>query len=201
MALSTPGQQYGQRGTFDTSGNFTADAPTAPVDSNTQEISDYNSRLSAMTGTSIPSNTPPPSISAPNVPTTLNSSNTNSATPITLPTPNPSTTPAAITGQSQAIIDQQNLNNKIAQDQADKQAKVTAQKSTVQSLIDKISGAQTDRLISEGDKNTPGTPAFLQETARKAGDALLIDQRAQENQIRALAGSGLTDVQRGAQAN
>lgn len=116
--------------------------------------------------------------------------------PINVPPIPTSTSGAGITGATQGIIDQQKINEQLAADQADKQAETGKSKNAVQSLLDQISGKQTDRASAEGDINTPGSPAFLKETARKASNALDISQRAQVNEIRALDDQPLTQGQK-----
>lgn len=116
--------------------------------------------------------------------------------PINLPEQPISTIASAITGKSPAIIEQQKTREKIDQDNADKEAELNQKQNAVSSLMDSISGKQQERAKAEGDVNTPGSPAFLKETARKASNSLDVSQRAQMNELKALfEGRGLGMVQ------
>ncbi len=130
------------------------------------------------------------------VPSTIGSSNLAPATPINLPTPKVDTTSVGVTGATPAIVQQQKVDAQIAADTAAKQASVDTQKSGISSLIGQITGLQTTRSSAEGDITTPGTPAYLKEVARKAANALDISSKAQLNELAAVDGQGLTDVQK-----
>lgn len=118
---------------------------------------------------------------------------------LTVPQATPSTTSAAIDAKSQSIVT--NLQNQLAQDQANKSNQVTEQKGKVQSLIDTITGKQTDRANAEGDVNTPGTPAFLKELARKGADAINVSIQAKTNELAALNNQLLSPEQKNTEIN
>lgn len=111
-------------------------------------------------------------------------------TPINIPTIPQSTVAAGITGASPSIV--QNVNDRIAQDQAAKEAEVKNQKGLIQSTIDRISGVQTERTNAEGDINTPGTPVWQKEQARKLSLNIDRSQRAQLNELKALETQNMT---------
>ncbi len=113
-------------------------------------------------------------------------------TPIVPPTVNTDSGATAITAATPALVAQQQQDAQLAADTAAKQEQVNGQKGLVGSLIDKITGVQTEQSTAEGDKNTPGTPAFLAETARNAGNKLLISQQAQVAETQALDSKLLT---------
>lgn len=115
--------------------------------------------------------------------------------PINLPQ-NTSTSAEGITGASAGVMD--SLNKMLTEDTAAKATEEKAQRGVLGRITDAISNKQTDRAALEGDPNTPGTPAFLKETARKASNALDVSQRAQVNELRSLQSAPLSDVQRGA---
>lgn len=117
------------------------------------------------------------------------------AQPITLPEPKISTTADRITGKTEGLLELDRLAQKAAQERADKEAELKASESKTQSLLEKIGLTKSSRTTLEEDKGVPQ----LRETARKAANDLLVSQRAELNQIRALEGAGLTDVQRAAQ--
>ena len=132
------------------------------------------------------------------IPQTISSATlSGNPTPVNLPEVPVSTLSAGITGQSPAIIEQQKLNQQVAQDKSNKQMELDSQKNLVRSTIDKITGVQTERANAEGDINTAGTPAWQKEQARQYSLGLDKSQRAQLNEQNAISSqSMLTDVQK-----
>lgn len=105
---------------------------------------------------------------------------------ITIPPTPYSTTAAGITGGSQAVIDNQKINEKLIADEAAKTAKLTEQKVVLDKSKEAIKGKQTEKIAAEGDVNTPGTPAWQKEQARQLSLRLDKSQRGQINELTAL---------------
>lgn len=105
---------------------------------------------------------------------------------ITIPPTPYSTTAAGITGGSQAVIDNQKINEKLIADEAAKTAKLTEQKVVLDKSKEAIMGKQTEKIAAEGDVNTPGTPAWQKEQARQLSLRLDKSQRGQINELTAL---------------
>lgn len=117
------------------------------------------------------------------------------AQPIILPESKVSTTADRIAGGTNALLELDKLKQQAAQETAERQAKLKESENTRKGLLEKIGLVKSSVTGLEEDAGIPQ----LSETARKASDALLVSQRQQTNELRALEGAGLTDIQRAAQ--
>jgi hypothetical protein len=133
---------------------------------------------------------------SPIVPATISSSTlANNPQPYNLPPTESSTSVAnKIVGQSSAY-------SELFKAQQEKEEKLTAErekaKTGLEDVVNKITGVQSSRASLEEDAGT----ALLKETARKSAKDLNVSQRGQQNELKALEGAGLTDVQRQQKAN
>lgn len=117
------------------------------------------------------------------------------ATLYNLPESKTPTVPSAITSQSEPITESAKLQLEREKAYQDRQDTLKAQENSFKSIKENILGVIGSRSKREEEANI----STLSETARKAADSLTVSQRAQTNELRALDGSGLTDVQRAQQ--
>ncbi len=115
---------------------------------------------------------------------------------VSIPTIPPPTTAAGLSGTAGALVEQGKPQKEQEQKATDAQAKVGSSESDLKSLMDKVLGIQTGQAQAEKD-------AGLDVKAQKVTDStnkIEASQRAQTNELRALEGSGLGEVQIAQQA-
>lgn len=131
-------------------------------------------------------------------PSSTNVPNVNDATALAshngllkIPTIPPSTTAAGISGIAQTMAEQSKVQKEQEQKATEAQTKVDNSQSDLKGLMDKILGIQSGRAQAEID-------AGIDKKAQAVTDAtnkIEASQRAQTNELRALEGSGLGEVQ------
>jgi len=120
----------------------------------------------------------------------ISSASLTPATPLAIPTVPFDTTANAVTGQAQASINQ--TTNMLNQAQADKQNAVDSSKNDLTNLQNEILGVQGQRagLDKQAGLDT------LNISIADLTNTLESSQKAQGEELKALSGSGLTDVQK-----
>src|SRR3990167_9238652 len=118
--------------------------------------------------------------------------------PVTIPETPTSTGAAGLSAYASSVGEQEKERAKIQAEQdakaAEAQVGATEEKGKLQSLMDKVLGVQESRVGLEEEAKI-GEKAQRVTTYTNQLEAL---ERAEVNEMRALEGSGLTDVQRGA---
>ena len=125
----------------------------------------------------------------------INSSSLKPSTPFNLPNIPASTTANAVTGETQATVDQ--FSRQLAQDQANKQAELSGSKTTLTDLQNQILGVQGSRAQLEQNAGLDK----LNTTIADLTNSLEADQKAQNEELKAVNGLGLTDIQKNQKIN
>src|SRR3990167_1327786 len=117
-------------------------------------------------------------------------------TPIQIPEPTSSTTSGRISGKSQAILTEDELQQKAEQEKADKQAELQESQAKAAGIIERI-GITKKEVTAQVEEETDlsGQKLLRTEAVKKLRTA----EVAELGELERLQGSGLTDVQRGAQ--
>lgn len=114
-------------------------------------------------------------------------------TPLSIPTPAQSNTPASISGTASNLIDQQKLQAANLSKSTDAaKNNLDTSKSDIANTVNQILGIQSNQIQTEADAGLPQK----QTAVSNATNALEASQRSQTNELRALDGQGLTDVQK-----
>ena len=117
-------------------------------------------------------------------------------TPIQIPEPTSSTTSGRISGKSQAILTEDELQQKAEQEKADKQAELQESQAKSAGILERI-GITKKEVTAQVEEETDlsGQKLLRTEAVKKLRTA----EVAELGELERLQGSGLTDVQRGAQ--
>lgn len=125
----------------------------------------------------------------------INSNSLTPSTPFNLPNIPASTTANAVTGETQATIDQ--FSRQLAQDQANKQAELSGSKTILTDLQNQIQGIQGQRPTLEKNAGLD----TLNTTIADLTNSLEASQKAQREELKAVNGLGLTDIQKNQKIN